>query len=125
MIVFVPLQSISARSWGVLEPSAPIVSLAPVSPTSAQGKTGEVVALDQRDRELLDFERESWKLRMSKERAIRERFGYSAARYHQLLNRAIDRPDALAYDPMLVRRLRRIRDARRRKRVAGRLGIPI
>ena len=48
---------------------------------------------------------------MSKERAIRERFGFSAARYHQLLNRAIDRPEAIAYDPMLVRRLRRIRDA--------------
>ena len=96
-----------------------------MSPTSAEGKTGEVAALDQRDRDLLDFEREAWKLRMSKERAIRERFGFSAARYHQLLNRAIDRAGALAYDPMLVRRLRRIRDARRRKRVAGRLGIPL
>ena len=85
----------------------------------------DIVALDQRDRELLDFEREAWKLRMSKERAIRERFGFSAARYHQLLNRAIDRPAALGYDPMLVRRLHRIRDARRRKRVAGRLGIPL
>ena len=84
-----------------------------------------IAALGERDRELLDFERESWKLRMSKERAIRERFGFSAARYHQLLNRAIDRPAALGYDPMLVRRLRRIRDARRRKRVAGRLGIPL
>lgn len=84
-----------------------------------------IAALDERDRELLDFERESWKLRMSKERAIRERFGFSTARYHQLLNRAIDRPAALSYDPMLVRRLRRIRDARRRKRVAGRLGIPL
>jgi hypothetical protein len=42
-----------------------------------------------------------------------------------LLNRAIDRPAALSYDPMLVRRLRRIRDARRRKRVAGRLGVPL
>ena len=45
--------------------------------------------------------------RCPKERAIRERFGFSAARYQQLLNRAIDRPEALAYDPMLVRRLRR------------------
>ena len=39
--------------------------------------------------------------------------------------RAIDRPEAIAYDPMMVRRLRRIRDARRRKRTAGRLGIPL
>ena len=125
MIVHDALKEHSARSPGVLEPSAPIVSLAPVSPTPTKGKTGEVAALDQRDRDLLDFEREAWKLRMSKERAIRERFGFSAARYHQLLNRAIDRPGALAYDPMLVRRLRRIRAARRRKRVAGRLGIPL
>jgi Protein of unknown function (DUF3263) len=109
----------------VLEPVASIVSLATVSSASTEGKTGEAATLDQRDRDLLDFEREAWKLRMSKERAIRERFGFSAARYHQLLNRAIDRPDALEYDPMLVRRLRRIRDARRRKRIAGRLGIPL
>ena len=90
-----------------------------------EGKAEEFAALDPRDRELLDFEREAWKLHMSKERAIRERFGFSATRYHQLLNRVIDRPAALAYDPMLVRRLRRLRDSRRRKRVAGRLGIPL
>lgn len=79
--------------------------------------------LDPRARAILDFERESWKLPPPKERAIRERFGFSAARYHQLLNRTIDLPEALSYDPMLVRRLRRIRDARRRRRVAGRLGV--
>lgn len=117
--------SISARSPRVLEPRVTVASLAPVSRSSTEGKAGEVAALDLRDRELLDFEREAWKLRMPKERAIRERFGFSAARYHQLLNRAIERPDAIAYDPMLVRRLRRIRDARRRKRTAGRLGIPL
>lgn len=117
--------SISARSPRVLEPRVTVASLAPVSRSSTEGKAGEVAALDLRDRELLDFEREAWKLRMPKERAIRERFGFSAARYHQLLNRAIERPEAIAYDPMLVRRLRRIRDARRRKRTAGRLGIPL
>jgi hypothetical protein len=82
-------------------------------------------ALDERAKQILDFERESWKLSVVKERAIRERFGFSAARYHQLLNRAIDAPDAMAYDPMLVRRLRRVREARRRRRVAGRLGVPL
>lgn len=117
--------SISARSPRVLEPRVTVASLASVSRSSTEGKAGEVAALDLRDRELLDFEREAWKLRMPKERAIRERFGFSAARYHQLLNRAIERPEAIAYDPMLVRRLRRIRDARRRKRTAGRLGIPL
>lgn len=84
---------------------------------------GPIGPLDERTRELLDFERASWKLEIAKERAIRERFGFSATRYHQLLNRAIDTPAALAYDPMLVRRLLRVRDARRRRRVAGRLGV--
>ncbi|MGZ5292800.1 MAG: DUF3263 domain-containing protein [Actinomycetota bacterium] len=79
--------------------------------------------LDDRSRQILDFEREGWKLTIAKERAIRERFGFSAARYHQLLNRIIDAPGALAYDPMLVRRLRRVREARRRRRVAGQLGV--
>ena len=81
--------------------------------------------LDDRSREILDFEREGWKLTISKERAIRERFGFSPARYHQLLHRIIDAPAALAYDPMLVRRLRRVREARRRRRVAGQLGVRI
>jgi hypothetical protein len=102
-----------------------IVSLEHVSLSSTERKTEEGAALEQRDRDLLDFEREAWKLRLPKERAIRERFGFSSARYHQLMNRVIDRPEALIYDPMLVRRLRRIRDARRRKRSAGRLGIPL
>lgn len=96
-----------------------------MSGSTPRSDADEIAALDQRERDLLDFEREAWKLRMSKERAIRERFGFSTARYHQLLNRAIDRPEAILYDPMLVRRLRRIRDARRRKRTAGRLGIPL
>ena len=80
--------------------------------------------LDERSRGILDFERSWWQEGGSKERRIRERFGVSATRYHQLLMRTIDLPEALAYDPMLVRRLRRLRDARRRKRLAQRLGLP-
>ncbi|HEY6567274.1 MAG TPA: DUF3263 domain-containing protein [Actinomycetota bacterium] len=79
--------------------------------------------LAERERQILDFERESWKLTIAKERAIRECFGFSAARYHQLLNRLLQTPEALAYDPMLVRRLRRVREARRRRRVATQLGV--
>lgn len=78
--------------------------------------------LDDRSRAILDFERGWWKLSGSKERAIRERFGLSSARYHQLLTRIIDRSEALRYDPMLVRRLRRLREARRKKRYARGLG---
>ncbi len=81
--------------------------------------------LDERLRAILDFEREWWKHPGPKERAIREGFGLSTARYHQLLNRAIDLPEAVAYDPMLVRRLRRLREARRRKRFARRLGLEL
>jgi hypothetical protein len=69
--------------------------------------------LDPRLRQVLDFEREWWKHPGPKEHQIRERF----------LNRAIDRPEALAYDPMLVRRLRRLRESRRRKRFARQLGF--
>jgi hypothetical protein len=83
---------------------------------------GNAPELDQRSLDLLEFERTWWQERGQKERAIRERFGISSARYHQLLHRLIDRPEALAYDPMLVRRLRRLRETRRRKRLARRLG---
>lgn len=78
--------------------------------------------LDPRDRELLEFERAWWAAGGSKDRAVRARFGLSSTRYHQLLMRAIDDPRALAYDPTLVRRLRRLREVRRRARFAERLG---
>jgi hypothetical protein len=74
-------------------------------------------------REILDFERGWWKASLHKERAVRARFGLSPARYYQLLNRLIDWPEALEYDPMLVQRLRRLREVRRRKRFARRLGL--
>jgi len=80
--------------------------------------------LDERHRAVLDFERSWWLEGGPKERLIRERFGISSTRYQQLLMRAIDLPEALRYDPMLVRRLRRLRESRRRKRLARRLGLP-
>ena len=79
--------------------------------------------LEDRSRAILDFERGWWQQKGSKERAIRQRFGLSAARYYQLLNGLIDSPEALRYDPMLVRRLRRLRTARRRQRFARDLGL--
>ena len=80
--------------------------------------------LDERTRAVLDFERSWWLEGGPKERLIRERFGISSTRYQQRLMRAIDLPEALRYDPMLVRRLRRLRESRRRKRLARRLGLP-
>nr|MBA2477365.1 DUF3263 domain-containing protein [Sporichthyaceae bacterium] len=46
-------------------------------------------------------------------------------RYYQVLNALIDRPEALAYDPMLIKRLRRLRATRQRTRAARRLGIEV
>ena len=88
-------------------------------------ETGPPSDLDQRSRDVLDFEREAWKLSVTKERAIRERFGFSPSRYHQVLHRIIDRPESLVYDPMLVRRLRRVREVRRRARTASGLGLRV
>jgi hypothetical protein len=77
--------------------------------------SGELTA---REREILAFERQWWKFAGAKEQAVRELFDMSATRYYQLLNALIDRPEALAYDPMLVKRLRRMRQTRQRARTA-------
>jgi hypothetical protein len=78
--------------------------------------------LDDRSRLILDFEREWWKYAGAKEQAVREHFDLSPTRYYQLLNRVIDDERAEAYDPMLVKRLRRLRASRQRQRAARRLG---
>jgi hypothetical protein len=81
--------------------------------------------LTRRDREILAFERQWWKYAGAKEQAIRELFDMSATRYYQVLNALIDSPSALAADPMLVKRLRRLRATRQRQRSARRLGIDV
>jgi hypothetical protein len=83
----------------------------------------EAEGLDDRSKQILDFERNWWMQTGPKERAIRIRFGWSAARYYQLLNRLIDAPEAMRHDPMLVKRLRRLRAARRRQRFARDFGL--
>ncbi|HLS48816.1 MAG TPA: DUF3263 domain-containing protein [Actinomycetaceae bacterium] len=79
-------------------------------------------ALTDTEREILEFERQWWKYAGAKEAAIRDLFAMSATRYYQVLNSLIDSEAALAADPMLVKRLRRLRDARQRERSARRLG---
>ena len=86
----------------------------------ATDRAAAVGDLSDRDREVLDFERQWWKYAGAKEQAVREKFDMSSTRYYQVLNALIDRPEALAHDPLLVRRLRRARDRRRRARVEGR-----
>ena len=78
------------------------------------------MALTERDRAILDFERTWWTEAGPKDTAIRERFELSGTRYYQLLTELLDDDDALDYDPLLVRRLRRVRERRRRARVEGR-----
>lgn len=80
-------------------------------------------ALTDREREILAFEREWFKHPGSKEAVVRERFGVSATRYYQILAALIDSPEAAAEDPMLVKRLQRMREARKRRRAAQRLGV--
>ena len=72
--------------------------------------------LSQRSRDIIDFERTWRALPGTKAQAIRERFGMSDSRYYQLLNDILDEPGVAAYDPLVVKRLRRHRDRRRRAR---------
>jgi len=85
-------------------------------------RSGDVDELSERDEQVLAFERQWWKYAGAKEQAVRELFDMSATRYYQVLNALIDSPAALAHDPMLVKRLRRMRTTRQRARTARRLG---
>jgi hypothetical protein len=82
-------------------------------------------ALSERSRSILEFERQWWKYAGAKEQAIRELFDMSATRYYQVLNGLLDDPAALEFDPMLIKRLRRMRASRQRARSARRLGIEL
>ncbi len=79
-----------------------------------------VSTLSERDEQVLAFERQWWKYAGAKEQAIRELFDMSATRYYQVLNALIDDPAALAHDPMLIKRLRRMRSSRQRARTSAR-----
>ncbi|AXK87450.1 DUF3263 domain-containing protein [Nocardia farcinica] len=81
--------------------------------------------LSRRELDILAFERQWWKYAGAKEEAIRELFGMSPTRYYQVLNAVVDRPEALAADPMLVKRLRRLRASRQKARAARRLGFQV
>lgn len=89
------------------------------------GTVRAMTELTESEVRMLAFERQWWKYAGAKEQAIREEFGVSATRYYQLQNALIDKPAALAADPMLVRRLRRLRSARAQARSARRLGFTV
>lgn len=81
--------------------------------------------LSVKDKMTLDFERHWWKYSGAKETAIRERFGESSTRYYQRLNALIDRPEAMEYDVLVVRRLQRLRAQRQTARSARRVGYQL
>ncbi|MFF2553964.1 DUF3263 domain-containing protein [Nocardia sp. NPDC058058] len=92
--------------------------------TTAMSEDG-AHGLSRRELDILDFERKWWKYAGAKEEAIRELFDLSATRYYQVLNAVVDKPEALAADPMLVKRLRRLRASRQKTRAARRLGFQV
>ncbi|GAA4968738.1 DUF3263 domain-containing protein [Kineococcus glutinatus] len=86
------------------------------------GAEREAAALSARDVRILEFERQWWTYPGAKDQAVRELFDLTPTRYYQVLNALIDTPEALAQDPVLVKRLRRMRSTRQRARSARRLG---
>jgi len=79
--------------------------------------------LSELQQRVLEFERSWWRYAGAKEQAIRDEFGLSATRYYQTLNALIDTRAAMEFDPLLVKRLRRLRAERQRVRTARRLGM--
>jgi hypothetical protein len=69
--------------------------------------------LTPREALILEFEGRWWRTPGAKDQAIRTTFGLSSTRYYQALNRLLDSPAALAADPVLLGRLRRLRESRR------------
>ena len=69
-------------------------------------------ALSDLEVRILDFERQWWRYAGAKETGIKDQFNLSAREYYELLNNLIDREDALAASPLLIKRLRRLREAR-------------
>jgi hypothetical protein len=106
-------------------PPATLPGAPQMDAASSLSPQGDKPTLSDRDREILEFERQWWKYAGAKETAVREKFDMSSTRYYQVLNALIDKPEALEADPLLVRRLRRLRASRQRQRSARRLGFEL
>ena len=81
--------------------------------------------LTQLEIEMLDFERTWWRYAGVKESSIKELFNLTPPAYYQLLNNLIDRNEALLAEPILVKRLRRLRDSRTAQRSSSKLGFSL
>ncbi|MGW0213780.1 DUF3263 domain-containing protein [Micromonospora chokoriensis] len=130
-----PESSADARPGGVAptvptpRPAPPIETAdEPTEPTETADESAQpaepapvqpvdpVPRLTERERAILAFEQQWWRHAGAKEQAVRDTFGVSSTRYYQLLNGLLDNPAALAADPVLVGRLRRLRSSRARNR---------
>jgi hypothetical protein len=87
--------------------------------TSVSALPEPLSGLSELETKVLEFERQWWKYAGAKESSIKELFDLAPPAYYQLLNNLIDRPEALQAQPMLVKRLRRLREARTTSRAAG------
>jgi len=79
--------------------------------------------LSELEIKMLDFERQWWRYAGAKESAIKELFDLTPPAYYQMLNNLIDREDAVLAEPILVKRLRRLRESRTTARSSTRLGF--
>lgn len=91
--------------------------MTPTNELESEAVKASESTLSERDRRILDFEREWDRPAGQKVDAVREEFGFTVTRYYQVLNTLIDSPAAIVYDPMLVRRLQRVRDTKSRERM--------
>ena len=81
--------------------------------------------LSELELKMLEFERTWWRHAGAKESSIKELFNLTPPAYYQLLNNLIYRQEALMAQPILVKRLRRIRDARTTARSSSKLGFTL
>lgn len=114
----IDLESAPAPEHSIPAPRIPRQSTGEPAAPGEASDAGD--GLTDRERQVLAFERQWWRYAGAKEQAIRDMFGVSSTRYYQLLNALLDNPAALAYDPVLVQRLRRLRATRTRSRATGR-----
>ena len=89
-------------------------------PADPEDAAGVMAALSELERRVLTFERSWWRSPAHKEQEIRDAFGFDAVRYYQLLNETVERPEALAFDAVLVERLHKQRARRAELGSAGR-----
>ena len=80
--------------------------------------------LSDLDAAILDFEETAPRSIGRKEEAIRAQLDISPVRYHQRLNLLLDAPAAAQSHPLLVARLRRLREEREDTRRAARRNTP-